>query len=58
MHKIKIPIVVLLAIIAQQSQMSGDSVEMEIMECWPRDTDLTQPGAKQFTGWPITIGMD
>ena len=21
-------------------------------ECWPRDADVTQPGAKQFPGWP------
>ncbi len=25
------------------------------MECWPRHVDVTQPGAKQFAGWPITI---
>jgi hypothetical protein len=24
-------------------------------ECWPRFEDLTQPGAKQFPGWPITV---
>ena len=24
-------------------------------ECWPRDADVTQPGAQQFTGWPRTI---
>ncbi|QDT69299.1 PhoD-like phosphatase [Planctomycetes bacterium MalM25] len=24
-------------------------------ECWPRETDATQPGAKQFTGWPKTV---
>ncbi len=25
------------------------------MECWPRHVDVTQPEAKQFPGWPITI---
>lgn len=25
------------------------------VECWPRHVDVTQPGARQFTGWPITI---
>lgn len=25
------------------------------MECWPRGVDVTQPGAKQYPGWPITI---
>lgn len=24
-------------------------------ECWPRDADLTKPGAKQFKGWPRVI---
>lgn len=24
-------------------------------ECWPRDADLTKPGAKQFLGWPRVI---
>lgn len=26
-------------------------------ECWPRETDVTQDGAEQFTGWPITISI-
>jgi hypothetical protein len=25
------------------------------IECWPRGVDVTQPGAKQYPGWPITI---
>ncbi len=25
------------------------------MECWPRGGDITQPDAKQYPGWPITI---
>ncbi len=25
------------------------------MECWPRKVDVTDPNAKQFPGWPITI---
>ena len=24
-------------------------------ECWPRDVDVTQPGAQQFEGWPMTV---
>ncbi|MFB3066556.1 MAG: VIT domain-containing protein [Planctomycetota bacterium] len=24
-------------------------------ECWPRSADVTQPGARQFPGWPRTI---
>lgn len=24
-------------------------------ECWPRFADVTQPGAKQFPGWPVTV---
>ncbi len=27
-------------------------------ECWPRDVDVTQTGAEQFTGWPVTISID
>lgn len=27
-------------------------------ECWPRFADVTQPGAKQFAGWPKTISLD
>ncbi len=26
-------------------------------ECWPRYEDVTQPGAKQFPGWPVTISL-
>ena len=26
-------------------------------ECWPRFTDVTQPGAQQFPGWPHTIRL-
>jgi hypothetical protein len=26
-------------------------------ECWPRHVDVTQPGAKQFPGWPHTIKL-
>ena len=25
------------------------------MECWPRGSDVTDPKARQYTGWPITI---
>ncbi|MBE3096887.1 MAG: alkaline phosphatase D family protein [Planctomycetes bacterium] len=25
------------------------------MECWPRNVDITAPGAKPYDGWPITI---
>ncbi|MDA0766861.1 MAG: metallophosphoesterase family protein [Verrucomicrobia bacterium] len=24
-------------------------------ECWPRDADVTKPGAEQFPGWPRTV---
>lgn len=24
-------------------------------ECWPRWTDVSQPDAKQFPGWPVTV---
>jgi hypothetical protein len=35
-----------------------DKVTREItMECWPRGVDVTQPGAKQYPGWPITINQ-
>lgn len=27
------------------------------MECWPRDVDISLPGAKQYAGWPITINQ-
>lgn len=27
-------------------------------ECWPRFSDVTQPDAKQFQGWPKTISLD
>lgn len=26
-------------------------------ECWPRFSDVTQPGAEQFPGWPKTISL-
>ena len=25
------------------------------IECWPRHVDVTQPDARQFPGWPITV---
>ena len=25
------------------------------IECWPRGVNVTQPGAKQYTGWPVVI---
>jgi hypothetical protein len=25
------------------------------MECWPRNTDISKPGAQQYPGWPKTI---
>jgi hypothetical protein len=28
------------------------------MECWPRHLDVTDPGARQFAGWPITIDQE
>jgi hypothetical protein len=27
------------------------------MECWPRFVDVTKPEAKQYAGWPLTIGQ-
>jgi hypothetical protein len=27
------------------------------MECWPRNVDITSPGAKQYPGWPLTISQ-
>jgi hypothetical protein len=24
-------------------------------ECWPRNVDITDPNAKQYPGWPLTI---
>lgn len=26
-----------------------------VFECWPRFTDVTQPDAAQFPGWPVTV---
>lgn len=26
-------------------------------ECWPRDSDVSQPDAFQFEGWPMTVSM-
>ena len=28
------------------------------MECWPRYTDPTERGAKQYPGWPMTISIE
>jgi hypothetical protein len=28
------------------------------MECWPRNIDITAPGAKQYQGWPRTIRQE
>jgi hypothetical protein len=28
------------------------------IECWPRGVDVTQAGARQYTGWPVTIGQE
>jgi hypothetical protein len=28
------------------------------MECWPRHVDISQPGAQQYPGWPITIQQE
>lgn len=25
------------------------------VECWPRGVDVTQPGAQQYPGWPLTL---
>ncbi|GAA3612811.1 hypothetical protein GCM10022396_32570 [Flavivirga amylovorans] len=27
-------------------------------ECWPRSVDVTDPLAKQFSGWPVKIAME
>jgi hypothetical protein len=27
------------------------------LECWPRNVDVTQPGARQYPGWPRTISQ-
>lgn len=26
-------------------------------ECWPREVDVTEPDAKQYPGWPVTIKL-
>ena len=26
-------------------------------ECWPRFSDVTDAGAQQFTGWPVTVNL-
>ncbi|MEM8947065.1 MAG: alkaline phosphatase D family protein [Planctomycetota bacterium] len=26
-------------------------------ECWPRNTDITDPASKQYSGWPVTISQ-
>lgn len=28
------------------------------MECWPRNVDITDPAARQYPGWPITVGQE
>jgi hypothetical protein len=32
--------------------------QMVTFECWPRLVDVTQPNAKQFVGWPITVHLE
>lgn len=27
-------------------------------ECWPRNVDITNPSAKQYPGWPVTIRQE
>jgi hypothetical protein len=27
------------------------------LECWPRGVDVTQPGAQQYPGWPLTFNQ-
>lgn len=35
-----------------------DTANKEVtFECWPRETDVTQPDAQQFAGWPITVHL-
>jgi hypothetical protein len=31
------------------------ALETVVFECWPREADLTQPGAEQFVGWPVVV---
>lgn len=31
--------------------------ETVTFECWPREVDVTKPGASQFPGWPRTISL-
>jgi hypothetical protein len=28
------------------------------MECWPRHVDVSEPAARQFPGWPVTIRQE
>lgn len=28
------------------------------LECWPRNVDITDPDARQYNGWPITVGQE
>jgi len=28
------------------------------IECWPRGVDVTQPGARQYAGWPLTFAQE
>ena len=35
-----------------------DKAKQEVtFECWPRYVDVTQEGAEQFLGWPITVNL-
>lgn len=29
-----------------------------VMECWPRFVDVSQPGATQYAGWPLTVTQE
>ena len=29
-----------------------------VLECWPREVDVTKGQAAQFTGWPITVKLE
>ncbi|MEM6803457.1 MAG: hypothetical protein AAF696_18765 [Bacteroidota bacterium] len=29
-----------------------------VFECWPREGDVSQEGAEQFTGWPFRVEME
>ncbi len=34
------------------------SANQVTFECWPRDVFVLEKGAKQFTGWPLTVKLD